>query len=115
VATEEATRARETVVTRRSRGWLEPPLLMTRAPAAAIAFWIRRRGAAYSGEILDKFGISESTLRRRRSELPALGIEFAENGEARSISPPSLPANCQPQASHNAAFTATARGPDKPP
>ena len=37
-------------------------------------------GAAYSGEILDEFGISESTLRRRRSELPALGIEFAENG-----------------------------------
>jgi hypothetical protein len=80
VATEEATRARETVVTRRSRGWLEPPLLMTRAPAAAIAFWIRRRGAAYSGETIDEFGISESTLRRRRSELPALGIEFAENG-----------------------------------
>jgi hypothetical protein len=38
------------------------------------------RGAAYSGEILDEFGISESTLRRRRSELRALGIEFAENG-----------------------------------
>ena len=37
-------------------------------------------GSRLLGGILDEFGISESTLRRRRSELRALGIEFAENG-----------------------------------
>jgi hypothetical protein len=52
----------------------------TRVPAAAIAVWLRRRGAAYSGEILDEFGISQSTLRRRRPELRWYGIEYIENG-----------------------------------
>ena len=35
------------------------------AHAYVIAAFVRRRGAAYSGEILDEFGISEMTLRRR--------------------------------------------------
>jgi predicted DNA-binding transcriptional regulator YafY len=75
--------------------------LMTRAPAAAIAFWIRQRGAACSAEILDEFGISESTLRRRRSELRAFGVEFLENGRGslyitRELAR-QLPTNRQPQ------------------
>jgi hypothetical protein len=57
-----------------------PALDSTRAPAPAIALWIRERGAAYSGEILDAFGISQATLRRRRAELRWLGIEFVQNG-----------------------------------
>lgn len=56
------------------------PTLDTRAPALAIALFIRRRGAAYSGELLDEFMLSESTLRRRRPELERLGVRFVENG-----------------------------------
>lgn len=56
------------------------PTLVTRVPALAIAHFIRERGAAYSGELLDVFGISQSTLRRRRPQLRLLGIEFVENG-----------------------------------
>jgi hypothetical protein len=51
-----------------------------RAPALAIAAFVRSRGAVYSGEILAAFGISESSLRRRRSTLRRLGIVFIENG-----------------------------------
>jgi hypothetical protein len=51
-----------------------------RAPAVAIADFVRRRGAAYSTEILDAFGIGYSSLRRRRPTLRRLGIVFVENG-----------------------------------
>ena len=51
------------------------------APALAIANFVRSRdGAASSAEILGRYGISESTLRRRRSELSRLGIVFIEDG-----------------------------------
>jgi hypothetical protein len=53
---------------------------LTRAPAVAIARCVRERGAVYSSEILFSFGISESTLRRRRPALRRLGITFIENG-----------------------------------
>jgi hypothetical protein len=46
----------------------------------AIAVFVRERGAAYSGEILNSFDISESTLRRRRPERLRLGIDFVERG-----------------------------------
>jgi hypothetical protein len=46
----------------------------------AIAAFVRRRGAAHSGELLDEFLLSESTLRRRRPELERLGVRFVENG-----------------------------------
>jgi hypothetical protein len=36
-----------------------------RAPALAIAHFVRENGAVYSSEILDRFFLSESTLRRR--------------------------------------------------
>lgn len=51
-----------------------------RAPALAIAGFVRENGAVYSSEILDRFFLSESTLRRRRPELARLGIRFLENG-----------------------------------
>jgi hypothetical protein len=56
------------------------PLSPTQAPALAIAVFVRERGAAYSAEILNGFDISESTLRRRRSELRRLGLEFIPRG-----------------------------------
>jgi hypothetical protein len=56
------------------------PLSPTKAPALAIAVLVRERGAAYSGEILNHFDLTEQTLRRRRSELRRLGIEFVRNG-----------------------------------
>jgi hypothetical protein len=51
-----------------------------RAPALAIAAFVREHGAVYSTEILDRFLLSEATLRRRRPELARLGIRFLENG-----------------------------------
>jgi hypothetical protein len=51
-----------------------------RVPALAIAAFVRENGAVYSSEILDRFFLSESTLRRRRPELARLGIRFLENG-----------------------------------
>jgi hypothetical protein len=51
-----------------------------RAPALAIANFVRGRGAASSHEVLEHFGLSESTLRRRRPELLRLGIVFLEAG-----------------------------------
>ncbi len=52
-----------------------------KAPALAIASFVRRReGAASSSEILERFGIGHSTLRRRRAELASLGIVFVEDG-----------------------------------
>jgi hypothetical protein len=56
------------------------PLSPTQAPALAIALFVRERGAAYSAEILNAFDISESTLRRRRSQLRWLGIDFVPRG-----------------------------------
>jgi hypothetical protein len=56
------------------------PLFATRVPALAIARFVNERGAAYSGEILDEFLISQSTLRRRRPELRRFGISFVERG-----------------------------------
>jgi hypothetical protein len=52
----------------------------TRVHAVAIAGFVNKRGAAYSGEILDEFLISQSTLRRRRPELRRFGICFVERG-----------------------------------
>ena len=50
-------------------------------PALAIASYVRSRdGAASSAEILERFWISQSTLRRRRPELARLGILFVEDG-----------------------------------
>ena len=54
--------------------------LENRAHAHAIAAFVQRRGAAYSGELLDEFGISAQTLRRRRPELARLGVRFLPNG-----------------------------------
>jgi hypothetical protein len=52
-----------------------------RAPAVAIADFVRRSGGAvYSSEILDAFHIGYSSLRRRRPALRRLGIVFVENG-----------------------------------
>jgi hypothetical protein len=51
-----------------------------RVPALAIAAFVRENGAVYSGEILDRFFLSETTLRRRRPTLARLGIRFLENG-----------------------------------
>ena len=56
------------------------PLSPTKAPALAIAVFVRERGAAYSGEILNHFDLSEPALRRRRPELRSLGIEFIRRG-----------------------------------
>jgi len=65
------------------------PTFETRAPALVIAAVVSARGAAYSGEILDEFQLSESTLRRRRPEL-ALGIRFLENGRGSLYAPAEL-------------------------
>jgi hypothetical protein len=54
---------------------------VARAPALAIAEFVRRSGgAAYSSQILTTFGMSQSSLRRRRHALRRLGIVFIENG-----------------------------------
>ena len=44
------------------------------------AAFISDQGAAYSSEILQRFGIGESTLRRWRPALRRLDIEFVERG-----------------------------------
>jgi hypothetical protein len=54
--------------------------LNSRSPALAIAAFVRSEGAAYSGQILDRFDMAESTLRRRRAQLLELGIVFIERG-----------------------------------
>src|SRR5215212_8959311 len=54
--------------------------LENKAHAHAIAAFVQRRGAAYSGELLDEFGISHQTLRRRRPQLARLGVRFFPNG-----------------------------------
>jgi hypothetical protein len=76
------------------------PLSPTQAPALAIAFFVRERGAAYSAEILNAFDISESTLRRRRSQLRCLGIDFVPRGRGSFYSDSRLtgqfPTTCLP-------------------
>jgi hypothetical protein len=52
-----------------------------RVPALAIAAFVREHGAVYSSEILDRFFLSETMLRRRRPALARLGVRFLENGE----------------------------------
>jgi hypothetical protein len=60
---------------------MAPAIYPARAPALAIAAFVRSAGgAAYSGQILSAFGISQPTLRRRRAALRRLGIVFIENG-----------------------------------
>jgi DeoR/GlpR family transcriptional regulator of sugar metabolism len=44
----------------------------TRVPVLAIAAYVSENGVVYSAEILDRFQISSSTLRRRRHELRRL-------------------------------------------
>jgi hypothetical protein len=56
------------------------PKLGTRAHPIAIAAYVHSRRAAFSGEILDEFLISEWTLRRRRPQLERLGLRFVKNG-----------------------------------
>ena len=73
-----------------------------RAPALAIAAFVRERGGAvYSTEILDRFFLSESTLRRRRPALARLGIRFLENGRgsmyATAELASQLPSSCPPK------------------
>jgi hypothetical protein len=51
-----------------------------RAPALAIASYVRGREGAASSAILERFDIGQSTLRRRRPELRRLGIVFVEDG-----------------------------------
>lgn len=52
-----------------------------KTPALAIADFVQKSGGAvYSSEILGTFGISPSSLRRRRPALRRLGIVFVENG-----------------------------------
>jgi DNA-binding IscR family transcriptional regulator len=52
-----------------------------RAPSFAIARFVRaREGIATSAEILERYGLSQSTLRRRRPELARLGIVFISDG-----------------------------------
>ena len=75
--------------------------LSSRVPAVAIAAFVRENGAAYSGEILDRFFLSQTTLRRRRPELARLGIRFVENGRGSMYVTAELahqlPANCLPE------------------
>jgi hypothetical protein len=72
-----------------------------RAPALAIAAFVRERGAVYSTEILDHFFLSETTLRRRRPALARLGIRFLENGRgsfyATAELAKQLPSTCPPK------------------
>jgi hypothetical protein len=73
----------------------------TRVPAWVIAVYVNEQGAVYSSEILDRFLISEQTLRRRRPELRRLGIEFVERGRGSFYAAPGfacrLPAASLPQ------------------
>lgn len=78
----------------------------TRAPALAIAAFVRERGAAYSGEILDRFLISESSLRRRRPELRRLGLVFVENGRGSFYATAELTRHYRPITSHLPSKTA---------
>jgi DNA-binding IclR family transcriptional regulator len=62
----------------------------TRVPALAIAAYVSEHGAVYSAEILDRFQLSASTLRRRRPELHRLGLIFVERGRGSFYVAPQL-------------------------
>jgi hypothetical protein len=62
----------------------------TRVPALAIAAFVSEHGAVYSTEILDRFLISSSTLRRRRPELRRLGIVYVPNGRGSFYATPGI-------------------------
>jgi hypothetical protein len=49
-------------------------------PVIALAAYIDEQGAVYSTELLLRFPLSESGLRRSRAALRRLGIDFVENG-----------------------------------
>jgi hypothetical protein len=72
-----------------------------RVLALAIAAFVRENGAVYSSEILDRFFLSETTLRRRRPELARLGIVFIENGRGSLYTTADLarqlPSSCPPK------------------
>lgn len=73
-----------------------------RAPALAIASYVRNRdGAASSAEIFERFGIGHSVLKRRRPELRRLGIVFVEDGNRSFYATEALihrlPSKYQPQ------------------
>jgi transposase-like protein len=61
-----------------------------RAPAIAIASFVAARGGASSHEILERFLMDTTTLRRRRRELRRLGIAFVENGSGSYYAPSEL-------------------------
>jgi hypothetical protein len=86
----------------------------TKAPALAIAVFVRERGAVYSGEILNHFDLTERTLRRRRSELRRLGIEFIPRGRGSLYHVSSLtgefPSTCLARSLHSWRGVAGTRG-----
>ncbi len=49
-------------------------------PALAIAEFVADHGPVYSEDLLAHFGLSETSLRRRRPALRRLGIEFVSHG-----------------------------------
>lgn len=86
----------------------------TRVPAWTIAVFVNEHGAVYSSEILDRFLISEQTLRRRRPELRRLGIEFVERGRGSFYVAPGftrrLPAGSLPEPAFSARGSSADRG-----
>jgi hypothetical protein len=60
------------------------------APASAIAHFILESGGASSSEILLRFMLSESTLRRRRPAIRRYGIVFVECGSGSHYVPAEL-------------------------
>jgi hypothetical protein len=94
-----------------------------RAPSIAIASYVRNReGVASSGEILERFGLSQSTLRRRRPELARLGIVFISDGNRSMYATHELTDNYLPSATKSERFNphnlhtqrARARAPEVP-
>jgi hypothetical protein len=88
----------------------------TRVPAWAIAAFVNEHGAVYSSEILDRFLISEQTLRRRRPELRSLGIEFVPRGRGSFYVAPGftrrLPTGSLPEPGFSAREASIRRAPD---
>jgi hypothetical protein len=73
------------------------------APAPAIARFILESGGASSSEILIRFAISETTLRRRRPAIRRYGIVFVERGSGSYYAPADLeqlPDHLPPTALH---------------
>ena len=88
----------------------------TRVPALAIAAYVSEHGAVYSAEILDRFQLSASTLRRRRPELRRLGLLFVERGRGSFYVAPQLVEFLSASYRSNDVFSLRERGPltDKP-